>query len=705
MADDSTSVLEPEQLGPEKLFEPIQFVPGVGPYRAPLLKRLGLERAVDLLFYFPRTYETVAQLVSAKEISENMRLSLLGTIVDIEERVTQSGRHMLGVLLDVGEGCAIRLLWFNQAFRKKDLRIGRKLVAEGTVRSTVMNWEMVQPNVVFIEDNEIPESQRPRPVYALTEGLQQAALRKIFGGGVRRLIPLVEDVLPSDLREALGVLPIAEALEWMHWPETLEQADQARRRFVVQELFVLQLAVGLQRLARQAGAQAPVCLPTAKIHSRILNRLGYILTGDQLRAISQVGSDMGQEVPMNRLLQGDVGCGKTVVAQYAMLLAVAHGYQAAMMAPTEVLARQHDESLRRSLASSRVRIGLLLGSTPRSERQQLLEATERGELDLLVGTQVLLGDTVKFRNLALVIVDEQHKFGVEQRARLRRGELEPHYLVLSATPIPRTLAMTAFGDLDVSIIREMPPGRARVRTYLGEAATLESWWRFVDDQIELGRQAYVIAPRVLESTGDDSVSAVGLAEALAAGQFAHRRVGLLHGRLDSGDKERVLSAFSTGALDVLVSTTVVEVGIDVPNATVMTIFDADRLGLSQLHQLRGRVGRGKHSGYVCAFPSAGNDAQDHERLKAFEQTADGFDLAELDLQLRGAGDMLGTRQHGASLLRVADLARDSDLVAHAREVATMLLKRDPGLGDAQLARLRKQVMSKHGEWLAISDVG
>lgn len=692
-------------LAGQKLFEQIQFVPGVGPLRAPLLCRLGLQRPVDMLFFFPRDYEDTAPLRSGDELRENERVSVVGKIVELDERVTQSGKHMLGALIQLEGKAHLRLLWFNQAFRKKDLFFGMRLMATGSVRSTGTSWEMVQPLIVKLGEGEVPESQKPLPVYPLTEGLQQSTMRKIFRHGIKRLVPLVEDVLPEELRGQLGVLTIQEALTQVHWPDSLKLAQEARRRFVIQELLVLQLAVGLQRAARQASQRALPCPATPKLHARILNRLGYVLTPDQTRAVADVAADMAKTTPMNRLLQGDVGCGKTVVAQYAMLLSAAHGFQAALMAPTEVLAQQHNTSLAKSLASSRVRVGLLTGSLARRDRTNLLDQIRRGEIDLVIGTQALLSDKIEFAKLALVVIDEQHKFGVEQRASLR-GECEqPHYLVLSATPIPRTIAMTTFGDLDVSIIRDKPPGRNQVKTYLGDAHSLASWWQFVEDQLNVGRQAFVIAPRVQSGENDDSASAVGIAADLSSGRFQHRRVGVLHGQLDSREKELVLGDFAAGRFDLLVATTVVEVGIDIRNATVMTILDADRLGLAQLHQLRGRVGRGRHMGYVCAFASLGSDARDNDRLKAFESTTDGFELAELDLRLRGAGDLVGTRQHGASQLRIADLARDADEVAKAQAAARELLTADPDLAAPELQKLKRQVMQRHGNWLGLSDVG
>jgi len=357
------------------------------------------------------------------------------------------------------------------------------------------------------------------------------------------------------------------------------------------------------------------------------------------------------------------------------------------------------------LASSRVRVELLTGSLSRAARRELLGRLANGEIDLLVGTQALLSDDVVFHKLGLVIVDEQHKFGVVQRAKLRSEDFQPHYLVLSATPIPRTIAMTAFGDLEVSTIREKPPGRASVNTYVSSPENLESWWQFVDRQIATGRQAYVIAPRVAESDDAETATAEGLYQSLRSGPLTHRRIGLLHGRLDSSAKETVLDAFAGHALDILVATTVVEVGIDVPNATLMTILDANRLGLSQLHQLRGRVSRGSHSGFVCAVSSSGCTAEDNSRLQAFEKSDDGFELAEMDLAMRGPGDLLGTSQSGLPRLRIANLVEDGDLVTLARTVAWEILEADPELENPELQRLKKQTVARYGDSMQLSDVG
>ncbi|MBX3422599.1 MAG: ATP-dependent DNA helicase RecG [Pirellulaceae bacterium] len=734
------------------LFGPVARVPGVGAERARLLAKLGVRRGIDLLFLFPRSFQEPAPLARASEFVEGGRVSFLGTVLDIGQRVTQSGKHLLGVQVAVEGGGNVRLVWFNQAFRAEMYRPGDQLLVTGVLKSTVLNWEMVQPQTRPAADQP-PASNHPLPIYPLTEGLKQSAMHQMLRQAVPVLVEQIEEALPEIIQQRLNVPGIRQAINDVHFPASLAAAQAALRRFKLQELLVLQLALAMQRSQREQATRAPQCEPSGKLHARILNRLGHSLTADQSSAVEDIRQDMARAIPMNRLLQGDVGCGKTLVAQYAMLLCVANGHQAALMAPTEVLARQHAETLQRNLARSRVQVGLLHGGLPRGQRTKLLEQISAGQVNLIVGTQALLSEQVHFQRLGLVIVDEQHKFGVLQRARLRSEQLQPHYLILSATPIPRTIAMTAFGDLDVSIIRTRPPGQATVRTYLTTHEQLSSWWQFVDRQISRGRQAYVIAPRIataavpeppvqetisafvdevqpsainasseleqpdsaikqqqmpttsLPSVREGAASAKGTFELLRAGPLAHRRLGLLHGRLPPHEKEAVLDQFARGQLDVLVATTVVEVGIDVPNASVITILDADRLGLSQLHQLRGRVARGRFTGYACAVASVGCQSQDNERLAAFQKTDNGFELAELDLKLRGPGDLLGTSQTGMPSLRVANLVEDTELLDLARETAREILKSDPQLAQPEFTRLIHQTLRRYGKSLELGDVG
>ncbi|MFN3190292.1 MAG: ATP-dependent DNA helicase RecG [Aureliella sp.] len=739
------SVSMEESAGPTvSLRTPVQLLDGVGVERAGLLARLRIRTAAELLFHFPRSYDQATPLLAYSDFDAGAKAAFIAAVDSFDERWTQSGKHLLGVLVHVEEASSegdevprpVRLVFFNQAFRKNMLQPNRRVLVRGVVKANGLSWEMVQPQVQILQAGEQPETEHPAPIYPLTEGLKQYSLRKMMRTALPAVIPLVTEVLPESLRETLAVPDIAQALHWLHFPESPDEAEAAMRRFKLQELLVLQLALRMQRVERERVAVAPECEPTGKIHSRILSRIQFSLTSDQERAIAEIGADMSRSVPMNRLLQGDVGSGKTVVAQYAMMLCAAYRYQAALMAPTEILAQQHAHTLRGSLGSSRVNIELVTGSQKAAERRRVLEGVESGEVDLLVGTQALLADQLQFANLGLVIVDEQHKFGVLQRAKLRVDGEQPHYLVLSATPIPRTIAMTDFGDLDVSTIREKPPGRASVHSYTATTDDLDSWWKFVDGKIDEGRQAFVIAPRVSHqgersdehamgdsekglppgASGDRNTAfeepsskaiatAVGTYQVLSEKVFAHRRIALLHGQMDPAEKLAAMEAFAAHEVDILVSTTVVEVGINVPNATVMTILDANRLGLSQLHQLRGRVARGSQPGYVCAVATEGSEAKDHERLKAFEKTDDGFELAELDLKMRGPGDLLGTSQSGLPPFRVANLARDTELVEIAREQAKVLLEEDPDLANPAFQRLRKQTVHRYGPLMQLGDIG
>jgi len=448
------------------------------------------------------------------------------------------------------------------------------------------------------------------------------------------------------------------------------------------------------------------------IHARILKRFPFALTNDQRNVIEEVRAAMVTTIPMNRLLQGDVGTGKTAIAQYAMLSAVANQFQAVLMAPTELLARQHARTLQGQLAGSRVEIALLVSSMPGAEKRELLQRIAIGTVDIVVGTQALLSEQVEFAKLGVVVIDEQHRFGVQQRATLRTTRTAPHYLVMTATPIPRTLALTLFGDLDVSTLKQRPPGQSAVQTYVLAPELMERWWGFIKQQIQAGRQAYVVAPRVESDDEKEIRGAVQWWEELRNGPLLGLRVELLHGRMDSQQKQSVLERFSEGTIDVLVASTVIEVGIDVPNAAVMTIADADRLGLAQLHQLRGRVGRGKHAGYVGLIPSASSQEEvpqsDPEKIQWLEQFAkihDGFELAEIDLRRRGPGEIIGTKQTGLPEFRIADISKDERVLILAKNLAAQVIAKDPELQSPEHARLLRQVVAKHGRLMPVGDVG
>src|SRR5262245_11309778 len=533
-------------------------------------------------------------------------------------------------------------------------------------------------------------------------------MRRIVSGAVESHAELVDDVFSEDFLDAHHLWPIRAALPQIHAPNDETSLEQAKRRFIYQELLVLQLALAIRKWRLSHQRQAPPLPTSAKIDARITRLFPFALTAAQRQAIDEIAADMAHPFPMNRLLQGDVGSGKTVVAMYAMLLSVAHGYQAALMAPTEILARQHLQTLSTALAASKVRLTLLTGALTLAERRVTLEKIAAGEVDIVVGTHAVTHAVAKsgveFKKLGVVIIDEQHKFGVRQRAALKKAGVDPHYLVMTATPIPRTIGMTLFGDLDVSTLSEPPPGRQQVHSYLASDDQRMRWWRFFRTKLDEGRQGFVIAPLVEDSEAVEAANVQATFETLSRGELAGYRVGLLHGRMTPVEKDSAMQAFRAGRTHVLIATSVVEVGVDVPNATLMTIEGGERFGLAQLHQLRGRISRGTHPGYLCVFATPAND-ETQERLEALTKTSDGFELAEIDFRLRGPGDLFGTRQHGLPPLRIADLSRDGPIVEEARQDAQQLIASDPELAHPAFSRLRRMVFHHYGEALDLGDVG
>jgi ATP-dependent DNA helicase RecG len=691
----------------EQLATPVQFLKGVGPQRGELLAKLDLHYARDLLFFFPRTYQDMSELKTVDQLEAGELASVVGVIEEIDVRNTGPGRSILGCLIRQ-ETQYLRCVWFNQAWMREKLPRGRRVMVSGEPKLAGLRWEMSHPRVELLADDEDAPAGKILPVYSLTEGVNQTQMRRIVQGVVESHASCLDDVFPPEFLDAHSLWPIQAALPQIHRPANQDSLNEARRRFIYQELLVLQLALCWRKWQLTHERRSPALPTDARIDARITRLLPFSLTNAQRQAIDEVAADMGREHPMNRLLQGDVGSGKTVVAIYAMLLAVAHGRQAALMAPTEILARQHFRTLSERLKESRVRFALLTGALSLSERKETLAAISRGEVDLVIGTHAVANairaNDVQFARLGLVIVDEQHKFGVRQRAALKSGGIDPHYLVMTATPIPRTVALTLFGDLEVSTLREPPPGRQKVNTYWAGDERRLSWWQFFRKQLREGRQGYVIAPLVEESENIEAAGAEQLVERLRKDELEGFRVGLLTGRMTPAEKDQVMLSFSRGQTQVLVATPVIEVGVDVPNATLMTIESGERFGLSQLHQLRGRISRGAHPGYCCVFASPQTeDAQ--QRLEAFAKTSDGFELAELDFALRGPGDLLGSKQHGLPPLRIADLVRDASIVEEARRDAQALLAADPELHAPAFARLRRMVLVRYGEALELGDVG
>jgi ATP-dependent DNA helicase RecG len=685
-----------------KLTQPVQFIKGVGPHKAKWLEKLGLKTAADVLFFFPRKYQDFRELTPIGDLESDQNASVLVEVAEVEAIISSTGKPILYVLFKDETGF-IRGIWFGQSFLKDRFALKQRVLLRGKAVERGLRFQMTHPKVTWVESGQEVSQGQLLPVYKLTEGANQRQIRDIVQTTIDQFANLVEEAMPDFVRERADVCDIQTAIQNVHFPRDQEQLGEARGRLVYQELLILQLALAIRRHRVQSEQQATSLELTPKIKARILRRFPFELSDSQISAFEEIAADMNQPFPMNRMLHGDVGSGKTVVAVCSMLLAVAHGGQAALMAPTEILARQHSRTLNRMLAGSRVNVALITGSQTANERKALHERLEKGEVDIVVGTTAVINAASKFKNLSLVIIDEQHKFGVKQRAKLR-GENDPHYLVMTATPIPRTISMTLFGDLDVSTLQRPDGVGGTVHTYLGSDENLEKWWGFFRKKLLEGRQGYVIAPLV--DGGDESAigSAERIFESLSNGPLEEFRIDLLHGRQSAEEKDATLQAFASGQTQVLVATGVVEVGIDVPNATVMTIQSAERFGLSQLHQLRGRVGRGKHAGYVCAFESSGAP-NENERLLALEKSSDGFELAEIDMVLRGPGNLLSTRQSGFPPLMIADLVRDAEILVQSQQDARQIVKDDPELQGEAMERLHQLVFSRYGHVLDLGDVG
>ncbi len=687
----------------QSLTTPVQYLKGVGPARVDLLQRLGLRTAADMLFLFPRDYQDLTDQRSIAELEEGRLQTVCGVVEDIELRGSRTGKTVLGVLIRQGDGF-LRAMWFNQSFMRERFAIGHRVMLSGKPKYEGLIWRMNHPRVEPLADEEEDPAGRILPVYPLTEGLHQWEMRRIVRQAVEDFGPLLDEAFPEPYLRQHDLWPIARALPQIHFPDNQDNLAAARRRFVYQELFILQLALAVRRRQQDDMSHAPELPATAKIDARIRRLFPFELTQGQEQAIADIAADMARAKPMNRLLQGDVGSGKTIVAAYAMLLAVAHGYQAVLMAPTEVLARQHAQTIGKLLTGSEVRSGLLTGGMPAKQRAALLDAIRTGEIELILGTQAIIQEDVSFAKPGLVVIDEQHKFGVRQRAKLKYAGPDPHYLVMTATPIPRSMTMTLFGDLDVSTLRDLPPGRQKVNTYLAGDDKRERWWEFFRNKLREGRQGFVVTPLVDESEQLDVASIEERFESLSNGELEAFRVGLVHGRMSSAEKDAVMDAFRRGDHQVLVCTSVVEVGVDVPNATLMTIESGERFGLAQLHQLRGRICRGRYPGFCCVFAAPQTEAS-QKRLEAFAKSTDGFKLAERDFALRGPGDLFGTQQHGLPPFHIADLLRDQELLVEARRDAMELIAADPGLAQPEHARLRRQVLARYGKALDLGDVG
>ncbi len=665
----------------------VQRLNGVGDKRAKALHKNGIESVLDLLRTYPRRYIDRTREARIDELLEGEEGMVLGRVERAEVRKVRGNRSMITLTVSDGSG-RIKATFFNQPWRAKQLPEGTDLVLFGKVDSFRGSLQMTSPVVDVIGGDQ---TGRIVPVYPQSEkaGYGSSELAKWNAEALRRARPRsLHDPLPASIIEAHGFVDRMTAIANIHEPESMATVTEARRRLVFDELFAIQLELVQRQRERQATAVGVEHAGTGELTATMLAGLGFPLTGAQERVIDEIVDDMHRGFPMHRLLQGDVGAGKTLVALWGLLTAREGGFQGALMAPTEVLAEQHHLGIRKLLADIRVedtasllpdrplKVELLSNGVATADRRRILAQTQAGEVDILIGTHALIQESVQFFNLGLVVIDEQHRFGVEQRAVLRGkgpGDKEPDVLVMTATPIPRTAAMTVYGDLDVSVLDELPPGRTPIDTrWVATPDEEAGMWSSVRAAVGEGRQAYVVCPLIEASDKLEVRSVTETHDELVSGELYGLKVALLHGRMSSDEKESIMSSFRSGETDVLVATTVIEVGVDVPNATVMVILDAPRFGIAQLHQLRGRVGRGEHAS-TCWLAGEATTADGESRLEALVASTDGFELAEVDLELRGEGTIMGERQKGRNDLRLASLRRDRDTVILARDVAVELV--------------------------------
>jgi ATP-dependent DNA helicase RecG len=678
---------------------PVQFAKGVGPRRAELLAKLGITVCADLLDYFPRDYVQFQGKLNISALQAGQLASIDGRI--IQTRIIRRRPRRFEALLEDDSGRCV-LTWFNRLDVAEKIIPGAQICAIGRVAFYNGRPQMVQPRFTLIDDaSETVTEAALQSVYSVTADLSPSMMARIIRENLPGLLPHVTEWFETQYLHQRKLIPLRQAYRLIHQPATRNDIEAARRSLAYHEFFLNQTAVHIKRYHHQQVHTAPVLRTDATVDTRIRKLLDFSLTAAQDRVVAQLRKQLSQTRPLNMLLQGDVGSGKTVVALYAMLVAVASGAQAALLAPTEVLAEQHYQTIQRYLARSRVNVALLTSSSPAAARNSARAGLEDGKLGLVIGTHALLQEDVKFKNLALLVIDEQHKFGVEQRAAIRNRYAGVHTLVMTATPIPRTLALTLFGDLDVAVIDELPPGRRPVLTRIMDAQSRREVYEFVRKELLAGRQAYVVLPAIDENI-QELRNATQVFNELGTEMLKDFRIGLVHGRLGTEERRGVMDQFRTGKIDVLVSTTVIEVGVDVPNATVMVIEQADHFGMAQLHQLRGRVGRSMHKSY-CILVAPQSDDTASARLAALVRYSSGFKIAEEDLKLRGMGEIVGTRQSGSSDLHFPNLLLDPVLLPAARRDARALIKADPHLIKPEHAAIRQLIGKKFGQTLALAD--
>ncbi len=697
---------------PVSLADPVEQLRTVTARVKPKLANLGIRSVADLIYHFPHRHDDFTKLRTVSQIVPGEVQTLIATVWEVREivgrnRRTRSAQAVLG-----DHTGNIRVTWFNQGYLVRRMTPGTRLVISGTAKVYRGQIVFQSPEYDFLtgEEETAVHAGRLVPVYPLTDGLFQRTMRNCVHEALQRALEQVQEFVPNDALRRNGLLGLRESISQMHYPEAADKVEHARRRLAFDELLMLQLTVAQRRLEWQAGGGASRLRTDTELLDSFFDSLPFALTAAQRRVVGEILADIDSEIPMSRLLQGDVGSGKTVVAAAALLVAAFNGFQSVLMAPTELLAEQHFLTISKMLNGGadvsggevyasvdlplydeRVRLGLLIGSMRKRLKDDMRRFIAAGAMDIVVGTQALIQDAVDIPNLALVVVDEQHRFGVMQRNTLRNKGKPPHMLAMSATPIPRSVRLTMLGDLDLSTIDELPPGRQKIRTRWVEPKHRASAYATVRSEASAGRQAFIICPLIEESEAIQARAATEEYERLSAEVFPEYRLGLLHGRMGIDEKEAVMREFQDGSIDILVATSVIEVGIDVANATVMLVDGADRFGLAQLHQFRGRVGRGEHpSQCLLLSDSAGTAAR--ERIRILERTMDGFEIAEEDLRIRGAGEYMGTRQSGLNDMKMARMT-DQDIMLMARKEALALLRDDPNLSDDAHAGLAKRLVS------------
>jgi ATP-dependent DNA helicase RecG len=675
----------------EALEAPLTTIQGIGPKSAKTLAKLGLETLGDLFWYLPRRYDDYSQLETINRLWYGQEVTVIGAVESIDLRVVRSGKMKITeAIVSDGTG-SLRVTWFNQPWIAKQLKPGKPIVLSGKVDQYLGRLTMNNPDWEPIERQQL-HTNRIVPVYPLTSGVTNKWLRKVIHSVATRYAPRLPDPLPNSIRTSAELIPLNTAVQQIHFPDDSDHLHDAQHRLAFDEMFLLQLGVLRQKKEWEKLETEPIIVDDPFIEHFVAS-LPYELTPAQTRALEAIRDDLSSKTPMNRLLQGDVGSGKTVIAAAAMGVTAAAGSQSAIIAPTSILAEQHYQTLLTLLPENagvkKDAIRLLIGATPEAEKAEIRAGLDDGTISVVIGTHALLEDPVTFQKLGLVIIDEQHRFGVEQRATLRAKGDNPNLLVMTATPIPRSLALTLYGDLDLTVLDELPPGRLPIETRVLRPQERTRAHSFITSQLEQGGQAFCIFPLVEGSEKVQTKAAVDEYEKLQKEVFTKFQVGLLHGRMRPDEKEQVMGEFREGELNVLVSTSVVEVGVDIPNATVMMVEGANHFGLAQLHQFRGRVGRGERKSYCLLIPDF-DDGTDDERLTAMESTNDGFKLAEMDLDQRGPGDFLGTRQSGFAELRAARLT-DVKLIEKARREATRLFQEDPDLHKPEHALLAQEM--------------